>query len=270
MTVDQSANGALLTEQEARRLTDRIRLALDRVSTAWADLGERITDAYQRRADLALGYDSWAEYAEAELKPTEGLAIEIRRQLVGMLSSAGMSTRAIAPTVGVSNYTVNKDQQVLDDLTPELEPDAALTAAVTPRYSSPEPEHIDPATGEIETLDDYRARVLTDAEATGKIIKLTGPQSVADPTPAKAITGLDGKTYTRPEPVKPRRKPWPEAADHAAARLDQLVVTITNLARDDRAPKYTGNEAPPRFRKSLAEAINALQRVHTQLTEGQQ
>ena len=75
VTVDQPANVALLTEQEARRATDRIRLALDRVSTAWADLGERITDVYQRRADLALGYDSWAEYAEAELKPTEGLAI---------------------------------------------------------------------------------------------------------------------------------------------------------------------------------------------------
>ena len=33
-----------LTEQEARRLTERIRSALDRVSTAWADLADRITD----------------------------------------------------------------------------------------------------------------------------------------------------------------------------------------------------------------------------------
>ena len=30
-----------LSEPEARRLTERIRTALDRVSTAWADLGER-------------------------------------------------------------------------------------------------------------------------------------------------------------------------------------------------------------------------------------
>lgn len=71
-------------------------------STAWADLATSITEAYQRRADLALGYGSWSEYAEAELKPSEGLAADVRRQLVGMLSAQGMSARAIAPTVGVS------------------------------------------------------------------------------------------------------------------------------------------------------------------------
>ena len=42
---------AMLTEAEARRLTERIRTALDRVSTAWADLATSITEAYQRRAD---------------------------------------------------------------------------------------------------------------------------------------------------------------------------------------------------------------------------
>lgn len=82
------------------------------------------------------------------MKPAEGVAAEARRQLVGMLSAQGMSTRAIAPTVGVSNFTVSKDRQVLDDLTPE-------------------PEHIDHETGEI-----LRASI---------------------------ITGLDGKTYRRPE-----------------------------------------------------------------------
>ena len=97
-----AASAAMLTGHDARRLTERIRTALDRVSTAWADLADRITEAYQRRADLALGYGSWSEYAEAELKPSEGLAADVRRQLVGMLSAQGMSTRAIAPTVGAS------------------------------------------------------------------------------------------------------------------------------------------------------------------------
>ena len=60
-----------LSEQEARRLTERIRTTLDRVSTAWADLAERITEAYQRRADLALGYATWAEYADAEPRPAD-------------------------------------------------------------------------------------------------------------------------------------------------------------------------------------------------------
>ena len=107
MTIQQPD---LMGADEARQVTNGIRLALDRVSTAWADLAERISDAYQRRADLALGYGSWAEYADAELKPAEGLAAEVRRQLVGMLSQAGMSTRAIAPTVGVGQTQVRRDE----------------------------------------------------------------------------------------------------------------------------------------------------------------
>lgn len=130
-----------ITEAEARRLTERIRTALDRVSTAWADLAERITEAYDRRADLALGYDSWAEYAEAELRPAEGIAADVRRQLVGMLSAAGMSTRAIAPTVGVSDRTAAYD----------------AAAGVQSLHTSPaEPVRIDPATGEVESLDEWR------------------------------------------------------------------------------------------------------------------
>ena len=99
-----------MSADEARVATERIRLALDQVSTAWADLGERITDAYQRRADLALGYSSWAAYADAELRPSHELSADIRRELVGLLSAQGMSTRAIAPTVGVSKDTVYRDQ----------------------------------------------------------------------------------------------------------------------------------------------------------------
>lgn len=120
-----------LTEAEARRLTERIRTRLDRVSTAWADLATSITEAYQRRADLALGYGSWSEYAEAELKPSEGLAADVRRQLVGMLSAQGMSVRAIAPTVGVTKSQAARDVS---------------------HVGTPEPE----------SLDEYRGRYLAD------------------------------------------------------------------------------------------------------------
>jgi len=91
-----------MTEPEARRITERIRSALDRVANGWADLAERVAEAYERRADLALGYGSWSEYAEAELRPSSAIAAEVRRELVGLLTAQGMSTRAIAPAVGVS------------------------------------------------------------------------------------------------------------------------------------------------------------------------
>ena len=82
-----------------------------------------------------------------------------RRELVAYLAGEGMSTRAIAPIVGVSKSQVANDVEV---------------------------------------------------SRTGHV----GPA----PTP---IHGRDGKTYTRPEPQPasaPRRRPWPEAADEAAAR----------------------------------------------------
>lgn len=107
----------LLTTDEARRITERIRTALDRFSTSWTDLAERVTEAYDRRADLALGYASWSDYATAEFKPAEGLAASVRQQVVGLLSAQGMSTRAIAPVVGVSQMQVVRD--VKRDVSPK-------------------------------------------------------------------------------------------------------------------------------------------------------
>lgn len=147
-----------LTEAEARRLTERIRTRLDRVSTAWADLATSITEAYQRRADLALGYGSWAEYAEAELKPSEGLAADVRRQLVGMLSAQGMSTRAIAPTVGVQDSAVRKDLRRI--------------AGGSNGPTSPEPE----------SMDEYRGH-----EATGRTLAMVVQHSGIEFDPARYL-----------------------------------------------------------------------------------
>jgi len=83
---------------------------------------------------------SWSEYAEAELKPSEGLAADVRRQLVGMLSAQGMSTRAIAPVVGVTFQQVAKVQtQVSHEATPEAESpvDRVLADAETRPGSPP-------------------------------------------------------------------------------------------------------------------------------------
>ena len=141
----------MLTEHEARRITERIRAALDRVSTAWSDLAERVAEAYERRADLALGYTSWAEYAEVELRPPSALAAEVRRELVGLLSARGMSTRAIAPTVGLGKSQVSEIRsQVSGDRTPAPQPDDYPQARRAPWPERRDaPERIDPATGEI-------------------------------------------------------------------------------------------------------------------------
>lgn len=55
-----------------------------------------------------------------------------RREVVRELTEAGMSTRAIAPVVGVSNYTVQKDREAgVRDLTPDAPQPSPQTPAPT-------------------------------------------------------------------------------------------------------------------------------------------
>lgn len=226
-----------MARDEAERITERIRVALDRVSQSWADLGDRITEAYQRRADLALGYESWFAYAEAELKPSTGLAAEVRRQLVGMLSQAGMSTRAIAPTVGVTHKTVVKDTQVVPEVPPA---DPVGPADAT--------EQIDPLTGEV--LDADRK-----------------PSLIA-PAP-QPVTGLDGKTYPKPTPKpevpKPRRRPLTDAFSDGVYQLRVKVESLERLTRDDRFAANKEKAAQTDLHR-LTNTRDLLQQVIEQLS----
>lgn len=229
-----------MTRDEAERITERIRVALDRVSSSWADLGERITEAYQRRADLALGYESWSAYAEAELKPSTGLAAEVRRQLVGMLSQAGMSTRAIAPTVGAPRSTVHDDIKVSGNRTPE------------PTGTT---EAIDPLTGEV-----------FDADRKPSFID-----------PPASVTGLDGKSYTRPTTKKeeapvPPRTPVPQPTKYgprpkhnqiiskAIVSANGICIALNEIAELDQS--LTCDEAA-RYADDLAQIIRSLKRIQS-------
>lgn len=252
MTVIDYATGEVthLTEAEARRLTERIRTALDRVSTAWADLAERITEAYQRRADLALGYATWAEYADAELRPAEGLAVEVRRQLVSMLSAAGMSTRAIAPTVGVkSPDTVSRDlRQVSDDRTPDREPYPQARRAPWPERREEPAERIDPATGEAVPAPTFKPLDVTDWTAEELDAQIAADDAVIEsyeratvPAPVKVV-GLDGKTYTRPEP-----KETPK----------ETTMTAASRLAIPQPPKYGGNR--PKHAQIIGNVIVSAQ-----------
>lgn len=90
-----------LTAQDARALTDRIRLQV-------ADLLPLIKEAYNRRAHVSLGYTSWAEYCDTELR---GLRMPLaeRQAATVELAAEGMSTRAIAGAIGSSDATVRRD-----------------------------------------------------------------------------------------------------------------------------------------------------------------
>ena len=64
----------------------------------------------------ALALDALHDALSAAVNARRRVPCRVRRQLVGMLSAQGMSTRAIAPVVGVSQDTVVKVRAELEQV----------------------------------------------------------------------------------------------------------------------------------------------------------
>lgn len=86
---------------EARALTDRIKVSVETVY-------DLIIEAFKGEVHLVLGYQNWAEYVETEF-PKFQLDAETRKVFVVQMTAAGMSTRAAAAALGVSQMTVVND-----------------------------------------------------------------------------------------------------------------------------------------------------------------
>lgn len=260
----------MLDQAEARRLTERIRVALDRVSSSWADLAERVAEAYERRADLALGYESWESYAAAELKPSEGIAATVRAQLVGLLSAHGMSNRAIGSAMGVSEGTVRNDQkQVRSDYAPDTERINPVTGEIVPA----------PAWHPVDVSGWTNDEIEADLEACEAETAHWEETTV----PAPKVTGLDGKTYTRPQPKETKETPMtaasrlamPQPPKYGGNRLkhNQIIdnaviagkgmrIVLDEITELDQS---ITNEEAGRLASDLSEVIRSLKRIQTML-----
>lgn len=94
---------ALDTQQAARALTDRIKVA---VEGTWL----LIQDAYTSRAWSALGYPTWDAYCTEEFGSSRlRLPREERQEVVASLRESGLSLRAIASATGIGYGTVRTD-----------------------------------------------------------------------------------------------------------------------------------------------------------------
>ena len=134
-----------MTEDDARRLTERIRLTAHTFAESRTKLIELVEEAKAGNAHAALGYASWTAYLSDVLgdEPLR-LARDDRREMVAILSSEGMSTRAIAPIVGVSQATVAREVRA-----PESN-DSPVTGMDGKTYA-PKPDviRVDTNTGEV-------------------------------------------------------------------------------------------------------------------------
>ncbi|MEU3282938.1 hypothetical protein [Streptomyces antibioticus] len=221
----------LPTEQDARALTDRIKVA---VEGTWL----LIQEAYTSRAWAALGYDTWDSYCAAEFGTARlRLPREERQEVVASLRESGMSLRAISSATGISPATAMRDSRVSDE-TPAviLGTDGSTYAAARP---TPEPP---------SDADLLNGREWTQPD---------GPGFEAAVTPPLAAP-------------KPKRRPLPEALTEASRDYVRAAERLARLTEDDRFPKNRDTTQLPELLGALdttARYVQALRLDQAQTTE---
>lgn len=231
----------IMSERDARKITERIRIVAHNYTEAKAKLIELVQKAKDGNAHEVLGYPSWTAYlAETLGDEPMRLARDERQEMVKVLSAEGMSTRAIAPIVGVSHKTVVKDGQANREVVPRVPPapksDAELLAGAewSPEAVEPEPHFTD---------------------EPGHIQPVTG-----------TITGMDGKTYTRPQPKehKPKAEAITSQFSSAIVDLDRVLDRFHRISTNDNFNRNK-SQIEALHGSDLARAISELQNLANQL-----
>ncbi len=110
VTLNDVEFGERLDHERASLLITQIQSGFDVVSEDLHAIRERIKALYSGRGWEAMGYGSWPELCEAQFRGhVERLDRVARQSFVAELSAEGLSTRAIAPVVGVGKSTVDRD-----------------------------------------------------------------------------------------------------------------------------------------------------------------
>lgn len=230
-----------MSRDDAERLTERIRLTAVSFMETRDKLARYVREAQEGQAHIALGYRSWTEYIAQVFSdtPLMRLTRDERRVIVADLAEQGMSTRAIAPVVGAPRETVRR--MVAEGRDPNGSPASPSTPA--------EP-----------TFDPTPAWDVTAGEIT----------DTPEPRP---VTGLDGKTYTRPEPKEtiaplsdreaptgPKRRPLPDQFRDATVDLRKITERLEKLIADDRFPQNR-EQVALKHQSDLSRASTALAKV---------
>jgi transposase-like protein len=251
-SLEPAADKQLLTAAEAERLTTRINLKLGIIADNYEAVMPLIRQAIDGKAHEALGYPSIGAYAAGRFGDSlTRLGVDMRRDVVRELTEAGMSTRAIAPILGVSKDTVHRDLARVSDETPP-QPDR--------RESHDSPAQ--PGQQAVRDLTPEPSTTITDAAET-----ITG--EVLPPPPPK-VTGLDGKEYAhrqaiaRDEPDrKRRRRPLKDGFFDASRDIEKAIDRLGRLIEDDRFARNRADLA--HYANLFGRSMDRLQAVIDQL-----
>lgn len=191
--------------EAAQRRAERIRFHATNANDAMAALRKLVNTARELDDHITLGYASWTAYIR-DLFGDEPLRLarDVRQELVAELSAQGMSTRAIAPIVGVDRKTIERDVRGGTNVPPAPVVIEGVTA--------------DPATGEVIEPS------VTEHTVTEKV---------------RTVTGLDGKEYKRPETQAPRSEPITSQFTSAVADLNRVMSRLRRISEDKNFPRNT-------------------------------
>lgn len=145
-----------------------------------------------------LGYQTWQAYVDAEFgEERVQLPTDLRRKAVEELRLAGMSTRALADTLGVDRNTVKRDL----DKVGALHPPAEVRGADGKTYRPARSPLVEAMTGAIE-----------DAEKRAETPGVAAPAEGADARPASSRA-----TSTAPEGGPTQPSSGAPTTDHLAS-----------------------------------------------------
>lgn len=240
MTLVNAETGEILDATSAERRATKIGLRLDTSAENFEAAMEMMRAAIRDRDDLALGYRSPGDYLSDRFGgKLARLGVDLRREVVRELTEAGLSTRAIAPVVGISHMTVTRDLE-------------SGVTDVTPAPQTPEPA----AGGEAVTGSGQAPE--------GEVTPGDMPPPVRATRPP--VTGIDGKTYTAPAPAKAKRRPLPDAARDAGWDLRKSVERLERLVADDRFGSNK-EQVATHLRSHLTNAIEVCQDLLDRISE---
>ena len=95
----------------------------------------------------------------------------------------------------------------------------------------------------------------------------SGDEGLSLPSPSpRSVTGLDGKTYTRPEAQTPRRRPITDAFLDKRVELHKTVEALCRLTQDDRFP-LNAEKVATANRSDLIRSRDLLQQVIDSIPE---
>jgi hypothetical protein len=141
--------------------------------------------AKEARDHELLGYPSWTAYVAAEFgSELAELRRDDRRDVVAVLSETGMSTRAIASVVGVSNSTVHEDIKVIDSTVRRSNSRPATVTSLDGRERPATQPKVDARRSRRRALPvQYRDAVYELDKAVARLVRLTDDDRFAQHRP---------------------------------------------------------------------------------------